>query len=974
MLLLVLVPVAVAVALLVPGRRVGLAGFAVGAGTLLGAFVALVAIAPGVLDGTVRSATYEWVPALGLSFAFRLDGFGWFMAVIVTGIGALVFAYSAVYFRDHHGHASRPDVGRIAGLLLMFAASMLGLVLADGFFTLFCFWELTSVTSFLLIGIDDRSAKARSAAQRALLVTALGGLALLAGLVLLGQQSGTTTLSGLVADPPGGTIVTVALVLVLIGAFAKSAQFPLHFWLPGAMAAPTPVSAYLHSATMVKAGIVLIARLAPAFATVGPWRPLVIAAGGLSLLLGGWRALREQDAKLALAHGTVSQLGLLVLLFGIGDPKLTFAGTAMLLAHALFKAALFLVVGIVDHSANTRDLRRLTGLGRLLPVLAVIAGAAALSMAAVIPTFGFVAKEAGLQGLLDLDVGGWGTVALVAFVIGAVITVAYTTRLFDQMFGRGAPPRLAADDHAPATIVPDLVHRPGPAFLAPPALLAALSVAFGLAAGLVGGIVAEIAGSLDPASGSKELLLWPGWKPALFITVASWAVGLAVAEGLRRRTRAVDPPPVLATRVYTWCYDGVLEASRRVTAVSQSGSLPVYVGVILCTVVAAVVYGAVEGFPALDALPFADTPLQAVLAIACGALGVGVLTARRRFTAALLLGGSGYALALVFLAHGAPDLAVTQFLVETLVIVMFLLVLQHLPDGFRPPPSWAPRALRFGLAAVVGISVTVFALAVSSSRTEPSVGRDYVARSVAEGGGRNVVNVTLVDFRGFDTLGEITVLAVAAIGVVNLVGHARREQRRKRLADGTDDRGPGGAVADHDVGSRFRSAILSTTVRGIAPALGAVAVFVAARGHNAPGGGFAGGLILATAIALGYLAEGRRAFRLRPTQPLVAVGAGLLLSVGVAVTPLLFGGALLESAIVSVDVPAVGPVKLVSSALFDVGVMILVAGAVLAAMAAFVGAGGADPADDPVDGSGRDSGPGPGAGTAGVGAGPEGVR
>ncbi|MBM3694048.1 MAG: DUF4040 domain-containing protein, partial [Actinobacteria bacterium] len=349
-----------------------------------------------------------------------------------------------------------------------------------------------------------------------------------------------------------------------------------------------------------------------------------------------------------------------------------------------------------------------------------------------------------------------------------------------------------------------------------------------------------------------------------------------------------------------------------------------------------------------DSLPLADSPVQAVLAVACGALGVGVLTARRRFTGALLLGGSGYALALVFLAHGAPDLAITQFLVETLVIVMFLLVLQHLPDGLRPPPSWAPRALRFGLAAVVGISVTVFALAVSSSRTEPSVGRDYIARSVDEGGGRNVVNVTLVDFRGFDTLGEITVLAVAAIGVVNLVGHARREQRRKRLADGTDDLGPGRpTVVDHDVGSRFRSVILSTTVRGIAPALGAVALFVAARGHNAPGGGFAGGLILATAIALGYLADGRRAFRLRPAQPLLAVGIGLALAVAVAVTPLAFGGALLESAIVTVDVPAVGPVKLVSSALFDVGVMILVAGAVLAAMAAFVGAGGADPDPDP---------------------------
>ncbi|MBM3658281.1 MAG: DUF4040 domain-containing protein [Actinobacteria bacterium] len=943
-LLLVIVPFVVAAAVLAPGGRVGRGAFWVAALTMAGVLAVLLAGAPGILDGEVDQESLTWVGDLGLTLAFRVDGFGLFMAVIVSGIGLLVFTYSSAYFRGHHGGASRPDVGRIAGLLLAFGASMLGLVLANGFFTLFLFWELTSVTSFLLIGIDDRRVAARAAAQRALLVTGLGGLALLAGLVLLGQQSGTTTLSGLIANPPDGTITTVALVLVLTGAFAKSAQFPFHFWLPGAMAAPTPVSAYLHSATMVKAGIVLIARLAPAFATVGPWRPLVVGAGAASLLLGGFRALREQDAKLALAHGTVSQLGLLVILVGIGEPELTYAGTAMILAHALFKAALFLVVGIVDHQTNTRDMRRLAGLGRLLPGLAVIGGLAALSMAAVIPTFGFVAKEAGLHGLLELEGMGAGTVALVAVVLGSVLTVAYSVRIFDGVFLRGVATSTATGVRMePAPIDPARVHHPRPTFLVSPAVLAALSVLFGLAAARVGEVIAEVAGSLDPKSADKHLVLWPGLGPALGISVATWVVGAATAEVLRRRSRGRDPRPVAATRVYAWCFDGLMRGARRVTGVVQSGSLPVYLGVILLTLLAGLGYGAAKGFPDWTDLPFADSGVEIVLAIATGALALAVIGARRRFTSALLVGGSGYGLALLFLAYGAPDLAVTQFLVETLIIVMFFLVLQHLPDRFRPPPSWAPKALRIGLSVAVGVMVTVFALAVTAGREAPSAGSDYVERSLDEAGGKNVVNVTLVDFRGFDTLGEITVLGVAAIGVVNLVGVARREQRRKRLLDGIDLSDPEALdSADRDARRRFRSIVLSTTSRGLAPMLAVVAVYVAARGHNAPGGGFAGGLILAAAVVLGYLAEGRRSFSPRRASPLLLVGVGLGIAVAVAVTPLLFGGTLLESAIWKVHPPVIGEVKLVSSALFDLGVMVLVTGVVLSALAAFV----REPSDD----------------------------
>lgn len=926
MLLFITIMLAVASAIIVGGARGGRRTLYLAAAVTGAAFVALLVRATAVLDGRAFTSTVAWVPSLGLDFTLRLDGFALFMGLIVTGVGVLVFTYSAQYFRSSSG--DRPDIHRIAGLLLAFAASMLGLVLADGFFTLFVFWELTSITSFFLIGIDDRKSAAREAAQRALLVTGTGGLALLAGLVLLGQAADTSTISGLVAAPPSGTAVTVALVLVLIGAFTKSAQFPFHFWLPGAMAAPTPVSAYLHSATMVKAGIVLIARLAPAFGSAGPWRPMIVAAGGTSMILGGLRALREHDAKLVLAYGTVSQLGLITVLVGVGIPKATYAGIAILLAHSLFKACLFLAVGAVDHATNTRDLRKLAGLGRQLPVLATIVGLAALSMAAIAPTFGFVAKEVGISALIEPKIGLLGPISLVVVAVGSALTVAYSLRLFDGLFIRGLAPR---SPRTIAPIDPERVHPPGVAFLAAPALLAGLSLMLGMLAAPVGDLLAKVAASLDGSAASGTLVLWPGFVLALAISIATWFLGVGIAAVVRRHGR--EGRPTIAPRIYLRLYDGLLSSARRITAVIQSGSLPVYLGVILACVLAALVYGGIRGYPGFIDVPFSGTPLQPVLVAATALLALGIPRARRRFTAALLLGGTGYGLALIFLVHGAPDLAVTQFLVETLVIVVFLLVLRHLPDRFEPPPSWAPRALRIGLSVAVGLVVTMFALAVGGVRHDESVGRTYLERSVEDAGGRNVVNVTLVDFRGFDTLGEITVLAVAAIGVVNLVGVARREQRRKHLADGVPVRSD--MVRGSADPAARGSVVLSTTARGLAPVLGLLAVYLTARGHNAPGGGFAGGLVLASALILGYLADGRRSLEPERFRPLHLTGLGLAIAVAVAAAPLVVGGSMLESAIWKLDVPGLGPVKLVSSSFFDVGVMLLVTGVVLAAVGAF---------------------------------------
>ena len=800
MIVLLLAHLLAAIVCLVPGRRSARWALPVAAIAPAITFGWLVSQSSAVLDGDTPTVDIEWIPQIALSISLRLDGFGLLMGLVVSGIGVLVLLYSIAYF------GRRDDLGRLAGLLVAFAGAMLGIVWADGLLTLFVFWELTSITSFLLIGFDDTNAAARAAATRAFLVTGAGGLALLAGLIILTIVGDTTTISGLLADPPTGTLTNVALVLVLIGAFTKSAQFPFHFWLPGAMAAPTPVSAYLHSATMVKAGLVVVARFAPTFATAGPWRTLVVGAGLASLFIGGIRAMRQQDAKLALAHGTVSQLGFLMVLLGLGTPATTYAGVAMLVAHALFKAALFLSVGVVDHEAGTRDMRRLRGLFRALPVVAGTVIVAGASMAAIPPTFGFVAKEKALDGLLEGEIGAIGTIALVGIVLGSVLTVAYTIRIAVGLLGNDAPgvegaadapsdapsdsragtPPVAASATALGPIDPTTVHRPPVRLVGAPALLALLSLVFGFAAGVVGDWLAEATSSLDPETASKHLVLWPGINEALLVSAGIITAGVTLWWFTQAATRTIDASRSPATIIYDHTYDGLLNGARRITAATQSGSLPLYLAVVLSTVAAALLVAIIAG--ATDAISsprFSNSPVEFVAVAVTGMLAVAILFVRHRFGAAVLLGGSGYGLAIVYLIQGAPDLAITQFLVETLTIVVFLLVLARLPSEFAPAPSWAPRIVRIGIATAVGVTVAVFALSASGSRTAPSVGEDYVALSEPEAGGRNVVNVILVDFRGFDTLGEITVLAVAGAGVVNLVRSARRQQRRKQLEDGT---------------------------------------------------------------------------------------------------------------------------------------------------------------------------------------------
>lgn len=751
-------------------QRLGRGSAAVLAAPMAITAVALAGRLPDVLDGRYRVEQVSWIDALGIGFTFRIDGYGVLLGLIVSVIGVAIAAYMATYFDDG------ADVARIAGPMAAFAGSMLGLVLADDIFTLFLFWELTSVTSFLLIGFDDRSQAAIKAAQKALLVTGAGGLALLGGLILLAQQAGTSRISELVELRPGGRLVEVGLVLVLVGAFSKSAQFPLHFWLPGAMKAPTPISAYLHSATMVKAGVVLIARLAPGFADAAVWRPLIVVVGGITMLLGGARALRQHDVKLLLAHGTVSQLGLLVILAGFGTSATTFAGIAMLTTHALFKAPLFLVVGIVDHATGTRDIRELGGLRRRMPVVAAVGALGALSMAAVPPLLGFPSKEKGLDALVTADPAGWGWAAALFVTAGSILTAAYTARWWFGLFADRAP--LERVEHPWPTGPDHHYHAPSPAFVAPAAVFAVACLVLGIGVGWFGDRLAELGASLNPAVAEKYLPLWAGVNTAVLLSAIALGGGIGLFL-LGRRIDAWIPRRLpSADVIYQRAYDGLMSGAKRLTAVVQNGSLPAYAGIVFLTLAALLIAAfALGASPGSGDWVLADSPVQLGLAVLIALLALGVTMARRRFTAALLLGGAGTFLALIFLLFGAPDLALTQVLVETLALVVLLLVLRHLPDRFHRESAWAPPWARVAIAAGTGLLVTAFAWVAGTSRTHPSPADEFAQRALPEAGGKNVVNVILVDFRATDTLGEIAVLALAAVGVANLVRAARRAQR-----------------------------------------------------------------------------------------------------------------------------------------------------------------------------------------------------
>lgn len=719
---------------------------------------ALVNAGPALHGGI--DATMAWAPTLGLTPSFRLDALALAMIVLVSGIGAVILVYCVGYFGDS------PDGTRNAALLLAFAGAMLGLVLADDLLTLYVFWELTSVASFLLVGQSGAAKGARRAAVQALLVTVFGGLAMLLGFVFLGEAAGTYRISAILENPPTGGFVPVALVLILLGAFTKSAQLPFHPWLPAAMVAPTPVSAYLHAASMVKAGVYLVARLSPGFSDVAAWWVPIVVAGLGTMLVGGFRALRETDLKRVLAFGTVSQLGFLMVLFGGGGRIAAYAGIAMLLAHGLFKAPLFMTVGTIDHATGTRDLRELSCLRTSLPGTAVAATLAALSMAGIPPLLGFAGKEAAFEAFLhDGGVRGWMTA--IGLLAGSVLTVAYSAR-----FLRGAFARKPG-------VAPTPVHAPGPLLTAPAWLCALAGLALGVGYPLADAIATPYA---DAYPGEDyHLSLWHGLGlPLLFSGVAVIVGVLVFRAPLPRRHFPLD-----AQRGYDRVVAGLGRVAVGVTGRLQVGSLSVYLGTILVVVLLLPGLATLVGGVWPTDQPLFSVALQVPLGLAVVVSALAVLGARRRFTAVLLVGVIGYGVGGLFILDGAPDLALAQFLVETLSLVVFVFVLRRLPAHFTearaPRRAWVPKAV---IAGVGGIAVAGMAVVASGGRLAPpgdsTASADYVRLAPTEAGADNVVAAIVVDFRALDTVGEIGVLFIAAAGVASLVLATRYDRRGGR--------------------------------------------------------------------------------------------------------------------------------------------------------------------------------------------------
>ncbi|WP_098898187.1 Na+/H+ antiporter subunit A [Streptomyces sp. st77] len=884
-------------------------------------------------DGETVTWTWQWIPDYDVGLDLRLDALSELMVLMAAGVGALVLVYCASYFRD-----DTPQLARFAGNLLAFAGAMLALVLADDLITLYVFWELTTVFSFLLIGHSSEHRHSRRSALQALTVTTLGGLAMLVGFLIVGYAAGTYRISAIVADPPETSLaVSVALVLILAGALSKSAIWPFSMWLPNAMAAPTPVSAYLHAAAMVKAGVYLVARLSPAFADVPVWKPVVIVLGGATMLLGGWRALRLNDLKLVLAYGTVSQLGFLTLLAGTGNRDAALAAIAMILGHALFKAPLFLVTGIVDHATGTRDLRRLSGVGRSLPYVAGVAVLAAASMAALPPLLGFAAKEAAFEALLHGSAADrW---ALAVVVAGSALTTAYTLRFVWGAFARKPG-------------VPDTpVHRVGRAFLAPPALLAVLGLVLGPGVGLTDGLFSAYADTYPAPADPYHLALWHGFGIALLLSAVAWIAGAGLflaRDTVARVSRRVAWPT--ADSVFGHLLLGQERLALQVTGFVQRGSLSVYLATTLLVMAGGqlAVFATDQPWQGAPAPRLWDNALQGGIAVLTCVAAFLCLTVRRRMKAVVLSGLIGYGTALLFVVQGAPDLALTQFCVETVAMVVFVLVLRRMPVHFEETVSPWRRAIRIPVALVAAGTVGVALWVAAAARTAEPAGAAMV-EEVQEHGYKDVVATILVDLRAWDTLGESAVLAAAAIGVTSLIYLHRRSERpmtadelkgrtawsiaaehTARLPQG-DEVAPerGWLAAGSTLAPEHRSIVFEVVARLLFHPILILSVYLLFCAENMPGGGFVAGLVAGVALITRYLAGGRfELAQAAPLQPGLFTGLGLFISTGVGLLGLI-DGTVLHAFTYHGHLPVFGDFHMSTPILFDFGVYLLVLGVVL---------------------------------------------
>lgn len=701
-------------------------------------FLHVLGYLPRVVAGERVREDWAWVPGLGIAFGFYLDGFSLLFALLILGIGAVILLYGASYL-EHH-----PYQDRFFLFILAFMGSMLGLVLAGDLITLFVFWELTSLTSFLLVGLEHERASARRAAFQALFVTVLGGLFLLAGLVLLALAGGSFSLEALLAqDLTAHPYYPAILFLLALGAFAKSAQFPFHFWLPNAMEAPTPVSAYLHSATMVKAGVYLLARFHPTLGGGELWQALLLPVGGTTMLLGAYAALTATEIKRVLAYSTVSVLGILTFLLGVGTEGAVKAMVLVLLAHALYKGALFLVAGSIDHGAGEKKVERLGGLLSAMPLTALAGFLAALSMVGLPPAFGFVAKEFFYKALE-------GSPFLLPAFLASLLLVGVALLA-------GVKPFLG---EKPSHLHPH--ESPWPLW-AGPLLLGLVGLAFGLLTPWVGQrLVAPAVVAIWGQEIPVKVYLWDGFNPVLLLSLATVLAGVGAFfyRGALRRLAL----PLSADRAYDRLLQALEGLAKWQTAWLQHGYLRLYSATVLGAGLGVIFLPALRvdlDLPPLDGL----RPYEAIVLFLMVLAALFAVHTPSPIFAVVALGLLGYGIALIYLFYGAPDLAMTQLLVETLTVLVFAFVFAALPRFARSRP--APWKALLGLG--VGAAVALALLATSGQAAWPPVSEFFAQESYPSAFGRNVVNVILVDFRALDTLGEIAVLALAGIGAYALL-------------------------------------------------------------------------------------------------------------------------------------------------------------------------------------------------------------
>ncbi len=863
-----------------------------------------------VFTGDLPVYTRNWIPAIGLTFSFRVSGFGFLFALLVLGIGMLIIFYARYYI------AKEDPMGRFYTYLLLFMGSMLGIVLSENLILLMVFWELTSISSFLLIGFWRHRADARQGAFMALVVTGGGGFAMLAGFLLLGHIAGSFELTDILAAKQivqAHPLYPLTLILILAGAFTKSAQFPFQFWLPHAMAAPTPVSAFLHSATMVKAGVFLLALMVPVLGGTAWWFYTVSLTGLVTLMFAAYMALFKDDLKALLAYSTVSHLGLITLLLGIGTPMAVVAAVFHIFNHAAFKAGLFMLAGIIDHETGTRDIRILSGLKKSMPVTAVMTLIGCGGMAGV-PLFnGFLSKEMFLAETLGPGLTGvMAWIVPLGAVLSAVFAVAYSIRMLVGVFW----------GH-PAQDLPRSPHDPPAGMILSPGFLMAVCVLVGIFPSFFAGplVHAGAEAILGPDMPHVHLAVWHGFNMALLLSMIALAGGV-LFFGQRQHLfdahewclRYLDGKALFESLV-----SGLIQAGARIIRFLENGSLQRYLfWLISATLVLGGLPFAVSRTPLLGPLPL--TPLDPVtlvmgLILIIGAMAT-VKTHRNRILAIIMLSTVGLVVALAFTRFSAPDLALTQISVEVVTIILLMMALHLLPFT-TPKESSKTRKWRDGfLSVLAGGGAAALAMAILT-RPYDTISDFFLAESVPGGGGTNVVNVILVDFRGFDTMGEITVLAIAGLIVYALLhGYERK-------APATDEMGRPWTK------DRFPMILVYIT-RPLLPLALLFSAYIFLRGHNDPGGGFIAGLITATVLTLQYIASGIVWTRPRlHYDNHIIMALGLILALGTGLTSWALNYPFLTSTYEYVRLPLIGKFEIASAMAFDLGVFLVVVGSVM---------------------------------------------